>query len=299
MKVCIRCHKGKSVTEFYKNKLSKDGLCSHCKSCHYIGIKKSREKHPNKYTEQQNKHKNSKQRKKYEREYRGKNKEHIAEIGRIYRENNTEKEKDRKRKWREENIEKEKEYYANRKEVRQKYNIKYREKNKDLIAAYSKAYREKNRNEISKKLLEYHHNRYNYDPNYRIIKLLRGRINKFLFENNSHKNKKSEELIGCDWETAIKYLIGIGYKEGKHLDHIIPLSAFDVDNIEHRKIMFYYKNLQPLSPSENLRKGNRLPVNYNDILTCICCELLIDEEKISNYFRSLIKGESDYGYKIQ
>lgn len=33
MKTCTKCHIEKDESEFYKNKRTKDGLYSHCKSC--------------------------------------------------------------------------------------------------------------------------------------------------------------------------------------------------------------------------------------------------------------------------
>jgi len=43
---------------------------------------------------------------------------------------------------------------------------------------------------------------------------------------------------------------------GWHVDHIIPLSAFDLtDPIQFKKAM-YYTNLQPLWMEENLAKKN-------------------------------------------
>lgn len=40
MKRCKKCGELKAVSEFYKDKKSKDGLRSHCKPCHYVYYKK-------------------------------------------------------------------------------------------------------------------------------------------------------------------------------------------------------------------------------------------------------------------
>lgn len=40
-----------------------------------------------------------------------------------------------------------------------------------------------------------------------------------------------------------------------HIDHIIPLSAFDLTDKQHAALAFYYLNLQPLWSQENIRKG--------------------------------------------
>jgi hypothetical protein len=42
---------------------------------------------------------------------------------------------------------------------------------------------------------------------------------------------------------------------GWHIDHIIPLSTFDLTDINQLKQACYYTNLQPLWAKENLTKG--------------------------------------------
>ena len=42
-----------------------------------------------------------------------------------------------------------------------------------------------------------------------------------------------------------------------HIDHIQPLSKFNLLKLEQQKIAFNYKNLQPLWAIDNLKKGDR------------------------------------------
>ena len=43
-----------------------------------------------------------------------------------------------------------------------------------------------------------------------------------------------------------------------HIDHVIPLSRFDLDDEEQQLIAFNWRNTMPLDAKENLKKNNRL-----------------------------------------
>ena len=45
--------------------------------------------------------------------------------------------------------------------------------------------------------------------------------------------------------------------KGWHIDHIKPLSKFDLEKESEQKKAFNYKNCQPLWAFENLEKGNK------------------------------------------
>ena len=42
-----------------------------------------------------------------------------------------------------------------------------------------------------------------------------------------------------------------------HLDHVRPLSSFDLKNYEQLKEASHYTNIQPLLAKDNLTKGDR------------------------------------------
>jgi hypothetical protein len=74
------------------------------------------------------------------------------------------------------------------------------------------------------------------------------------------------ELLGCNKDIFIKH-IEQQFKEGMswsnygikgwQIDHIKPLSSFDLTNEEELKNACHYTNLQPLWWSDNLKKGNK------------------------------------------
>ncbi len=43
-----------------------------------------------------------------------------------------------------------------------------------------------------------------------------------------------------------------------HVDHIVPVSHFDLTNEEHCKLVHHWTNLRPLEAVENMKRGNRI-----------------------------------------
>jgi len=79
------------------------------------------------------------------------------------------------------------------------------------------------------------------------------------------KNKHTIEYLGCNVPEYLKWLLknDSGYtleNRGKvwHIDHIIPLSHFDLENEEQQLIAFNWRNTMPLSVKENLSKNNKI-----------------------------------------
>lgn len=171
--------------------------------------------------------------------------------------------KEYNRKWREANKEKifayNKEYAKqNKEEITKKRkirNLKNKEKNNIL----SKAWKEKNKDHICVYNRLYTAKKYNSDPIYKLKLNQRTRLGAIL---KSNKSVKTHELLGCSFE-ELKLHIESLFTEGMnwenmgkwHIDHIIPLAAFNLEKKENQLIAFNYKNLQPLWAIENLKKG--------------------------------------------
>jgi hypothetical protein len=74
------------------------------------------------------------------------------------------------------------------------------------------------------------------------------------------------DLLGCTISELItylqsKFLPGMSWenygRKGWHIDHIRPLSSFDLTDVEQRLVAFHHRNLQPLWAGDNMRKGGR------------------------------------------
>lgn len=136
----------------------------------------------------------------------------------------------------------------------------WREKNKEKIAEYNKKYSKENRQFLNKKACETNKIRRKNDPVYVLIRRERVRVYDAL--KGIRKSAKTETLLGCSYDFFR------GYIEGKfvenmawdnigewHIDHIRPLSSFDLTDIEQQKQAFHYTNQQPLWAIDNLKKG--------------------------------------------
>jgi hypothetical protein len=233
-KLCPRCKEVKSVDNFHKDNNRKGGLCFYCKSCH-----------------------NEIRRVNYELrvcpickiEFIPKTKRSVTCgsnkcMCKRYRENNYDKCQNYEKLYHEKNREK----YI-------EYNRKYRIENKEQF----KEYRIKNR----KRTNEYMMKRRKENPQIKIADSLRKRINKLVKKKN--KSKSTLELLGCSLDEFLNHLEelfqdGMSFDNyGKwHIDHILPCSAFDLENSEEQEICFHYTNLQPLWAKENISKSNKI-----------------------------------------
>lgn len=79
--------------------------------------------------------------------------------------------------------------------------------------------------------------------------------------------EECDSICGCKWEELI-YYIESQFEEGMtwdnhtsggwHIDHIRPVSSFNLRKGEDRKKVNHYTNLRPMWAEDNLRKGARI-----------------------------------------
>jgi hypothetical protein len=103
------------------------------------------------------------------------------------------------------------------------------------------------------------------DPGYRLTQNIRSAINYYLRTGGAAKSQQSERLLGCTFERYMRYIEskfapGMTWDMvGKeiHIDHIRPLSSFDLTDPIQQRQAFHYTNTQPLWAADNLRKHAR------------------------------------------
>jgi hypothetical protein len=205
--------------------------------------------------------------KEYNREYYSKNKnllsekkkiyylkkrDHVSSYGKKYYSEHIKEKSNLNKKWREANPEKAKITSGNW----------YKENTEKARASGMERYRTN-----PEKWREYSKNRYrmNYrsNPQYRISRLLRTR----LYHVIKGKSKSGSAIrdLGCSVEELTKHLekqfqsgMTWGNQGEWHIDHIIPLASFDMENREQFLKACHYTNLQPLWAFDNISKGDKI-----------------------------------------
>lgn len=141
---------------------------------------------------------------------------------------------------------------------------KYFQDNKESIRLRNSKYCAVNNDRIN----ERNKLRYHNDSLYRIYTNLKNRIEQALFHADAKDECSARKLLGGDKYEIAKH-IEMQFKSGMswenksewHIDHIIPISAFDLKDPKQQNNCFHFKNLQPLWKTENMKKGKKIPSN--------------------------------------
>lgn len=133
-------------------------------------------------------------------------------------------------------------------------------KHRESCAKYYRSNREK----ILRRVSQYERKRLSEDPLYRYVKGARRRV---WIAMRKGKTKALQAAVGCDrgtFTTHISSLFqpGMTWENygfyGWHIDHISPVSSFNLTDKEQIRACFHYTNLQPLWARDNWRKGSKL-----------------------------------------
>jgi hypothetical protein len=153
------------------------------------------------------------------------------------------------------------------KQFQSKTNIRSERDKTDKAKQYRKKYVAENLDWWRKYEREYKYNRRKEDMFFKIKGNMSGRLSDLI--NKRNLGVTTLELIGCDRETFMSHIEtqfteGMTWEnyglKGWHVDHIIPLSSFDLTVEDEVKKACYYTNLQPLWWQDNLEKGNKINI---------------------------------------
>ena len=156
------------------------------------------------------------------------------------------------RKWRAENIVGLRAKERGKKRVRDPIKLRashklWRSKNKHRITGYMRKRRESSA--------------------VRMMDAVRARVHRALTRQKAWKTGKTVDMLGCSVEELrahLEKLFAPGMtwdnwgRYGWHIDHKVPLAAFDLKTEEGQRSAMHYSNLQPLWASDNLKKWKHL-----------------------------------------
>jgi hypothetical protein len=134
--------------------------------------------------------------------------------------------------------------------------------NQKKINIYSSIYFKSEKGKATKKRKR---ERDKKDPIKRMKACLWSRTSQIFNKQGVKKDTSSRKMFGCNIlklhchiERKFDFYMTPtnSGKKGWHIDHIIPVSAFDVTNVVEKAVVCWYKNLQPLWWKPNIQKGD-------------------------------------------
>jgi hypothetical protein len=155
-----------------------------------------------------------------------------------------------------------KKHYENNKERNRQLVKEWRTNNPEKTEAIKHRFISNNPNWRAEYQNSYNKRRSKVDVNFKLTTLLRSRLYKAI--SNNYKSGSAVSNLGCSIEN-LKMHLQSKFQPSMtwdnhgdwHVDHIIPLSKFDLSNPEEMKIACHYSNLQPLWAKENISKGGK------------------------------------------
>lgn len=236
-KVCTSCKQSKVITDFHKNKSTKDGLNYSCKLCvkeYYELSKKQTEEDKQKIKEEKIKEKEEKK---------------ILPTSKVCKKCKTEKIID---------LFGGSGYNSVCKEcinaAAREYERKRREANVKPSKRYKAAKKIRNR--------EGRRKRYAEDPLFALSSRIRNIVSKAFRKMGYSKTSKTNEILGCSFE-ELKLHIESQFIEGMswenrsrwHIDHKVPISWGKTE--EEIIALNHYSNLKPMWALDNILKNNK------------------------------------------
>lgn len=127
-------------------------------------------------------------------------------------------------------------------------------------------YRKNNKEHLMQKQVKREKERRDTDAQYHTAVLLRQRIRGALMrfkDGKSVKKNTTAELTGVSFQDVVRHLgidnSQVGKQSGNDIDHIFPVTAYDLSDPEQQRMCFNVSNLQIMNNITNKSKSNKLP----------------------------------------
>jgi hypothetical protein len=148
----------------------------------------------------------------------------------------------------------------------------YYKKNKTKIIKKNKLYQKDNKEKLNVKRREREKNRFKNDLCFKLKKQHSALIRSYYKNQSTRKKCKTYELLGCSglefklhieslWEPWMNWdnygRLNPNGERTWQIDHKIPVSHFNLEDIEQAKKAFHHTNCRPLCSRQNIVEGNR------------------------------------------
>lgn len=143
---------------------------------------------------------------------------------------------------------------------------KYKEANREKVRAYNWEYAKRYRQKYPTRGNEWPLRSYHSNAQFKLSKCIRSVMTRaFRRLAKGQKIGCTMTLLGCSIEELrihiqSQFKPGMAWNnyrfQGWHIDHIRPISSFDLFDPEEQKKAFHYTNLQPLWAEENFSKND-------------------------------------------
>jgi len=139
-------------------------------------------------------------------------------------------------------------------------NIDWRKNNKERDYLTKEKWKSNNPERHRQNQYEYKRSKLETDFEYKLKQRIRSRLGRIKYNNSI----RTLEWLGCSISELKSYLelrfqFNMTWTNyglyGWHIDHIKPLSLFNLENSEQLKQACHYTNLQPMWAKDNLKKG--------------------------------------------
>jgi hypothetical protein len=146
-------------------------------------------------------------------------------------------------------------------EAQKAYMNQYATKNAVALKEYMGAYRKQHKDRINQRFYD----RLKTEPCIKLRHAIRTRLNRVLRRQGLSDTKQA--LFGCTFDELVAHIEqqfapGMTWDNhgvsGWHIDHIMPLSKFDLSDPQELARAQHYTNLRPMWAADNIRKRDRL-----------------------------------------
>lgn len=160
-------------------------------------------------------------------------------------------------------------YKANNRDKVSEYNKEYKEEHAEEVSEYNSKYNLENRDAIQKRQTKQHRERKKIDPQFNMAHKLRNELR--LLIKYGTKKELSYFIVGCSHDFLMmwfeyQFALSDGmtlenHGELWHIDHVNPISNFDLLRESKRKKCFHWSNLRPMYAKPNQSKNGKIDVN--------------------------------------